>query len=133
MLSVDSGIELGLTVFVTSRRYRQTNSAQALKLGLGLGLGLGPDPDPDPDPDHRGRRCRSRAQARGNESPAFREHGLRGTDTCDMGLGAQTHVNETAMVAPWSQCPSQESVPIPREVPTLGKPRRAIAVEKCQH
>ena len=31
MLSVDPGIELGLTVFVTSRRYRQTNSAQALK------------------------------------------------------------------------------------------------------
>ena len=30
-LSVDPGIELGLTVFVTSRRYRQTNSAQALK------------------------------------------------------------------------------------------------------
>ena len=29
-LSVDPGIELGLTVFVTSRRYRQ--------LGLGLGL-----------------------------------------------------------------------------------------------
>ena len=29
--SVDPGIELGLTVFVTSRRYRQTNSAQALK------------------------------------------------------------------------------------------------------
>ena len=44
-MSVDPGIELGLTVFVTSRRYRQTNSAQALKetnrftrLGLGLGL-----------------------------------------------------------------------------------------------
>ena len=31
ILSVDPGIELGLTVFVTSRRYRQTNSAQALK------------------------------------------------------------------------------------------------------
>ena len=31
MLSVDPGIELGLTVLVTSRRYRQTNSAQALK------------------------------------------------------------------------------------------------------
>ena len=30
-MSVDLGIELGLTVFVTSRRYRQTNSAQALK------------------------------------------------------------------------------------------------------
>ena len=30
-LSIDPGIELGLTVFVTSRRYRQTNSAQALK------------------------------------------------------------------------------------------------------
>ena len=30
-LSVDPGIELGLTVLVTSRRYRQTNSAQALK------------------------------------------------------------------------------------------------------
>ena len=30
-MSVDPGIELGLTVFVTSRRYRQTNSAQALK------------------------------------------------------------------------------------------------------
>ena len=29
--SIDPGIELGLTVFVTSRRYRQTNSAQALK------------------------------------------------------------------------------------------------------
>ena len=31
VLSVDPGIELGLTVFVTSRRYRETNSAQALK------------------------------------------------------------------------------------------------------
>ena len=30
-LSVDPGIELGLRGFVTSRRYRQTNSAQALK------------------------------------------------------------------------------------------------------
>ena len=30
-MSVDPGIELGLTVLVTSRRYRQTNSAQALK------------------------------------------------------------------------------------------------------
>ena len=30
-LSVDLGIKLGLTVFVTSRRYRQTNSALALK------------------------------------------------------------------------------------------------------
>ena len=30
-VSLDPGIELGLTVFVTSRRYRQTNSAQALK------------------------------------------------------------------------------------------------------
>ena len=40
-LSVDPGIELGLTVLVTSRRYRQTNSAQALKeTGLGLGLGV---------------------------------------------------------------------------------------------
>ena len=29
-LSVDPGIELGLPVFVTSRRYRQTNSAQVL-------------------------------------------------------------------------------------------------------
>ena len=29
--SVDPGIELGLTVSVTSKRYRQTNSAQALK------------------------------------------------------------------------------------------------------
>ena len=44
-MSVDPGIELGLTVFVTLRRYCQTNSAQALKqtnrftqLGLGLGL-----------------------------------------------------------------------------------------------
>ena len=27
----DLGIELGLTVYVTSRRYRQTNSAQVLK------------------------------------------------------------------------------------------------------
>ena len=27
-LSVDPGIELGLTVLVTSRRYRQTNSAK---------------------------------------------------------------------------------------------------------
>ena len=31
-MSVDPGIELRLTVFVTSRRYRQTNSAQALKV-----------------------------------------------------------------------------------------------------
>ena len=31
VLSVDPGIELGLMVFVTSRRYHQTNSAQALK------------------------------------------------------------------------------------------------------
>ena len=31
LLSVDPGIELVMTVFVTSRRYRQTNSAQALK------------------------------------------------------------------------------------------------------
>ena len=30
-MSVDLRIELGLTVLVTSRRYRQTNSAQALK------------------------------------------------------------------------------------------------------
>ena len=29
--SIDPGIELGLTVSVTSSRYRQTNSAQALK------------------------------------------------------------------------------------------------------
>ena len=32
MLGVDPGIELGLTVFVTSRRYRQTNFAQALRV-----------------------------------------------------------------------------------------------------
>ena len=31
LLRVDLGIEVGLTVFVTSRRYRETNSAQALK------------------------------------------------------------------------------------------------------
>ena len=31
-MSVDPGIELGLTVFVTSRRYRQTNSAQVLRV-----------------------------------------------------------------------------------------------------
>ena len=31
VLSVDPGIELGLTVFVSLRRYRQTNTAQALK------------------------------------------------------------------------------------------------------
>ena len=37
------GIELGLTAFVTSRRYRQTNSAQALNIKLGLGSGLGLD------------------------------------------------------------------------------------------
>ena len=44
-LNVDPGIELGLTVFVTSKRYRRTNSAQVLKeTNLGLGLGLGPLP-----------------------------------------------------------------------------------------
>ena len=32
VLSVDPGTELGLTVFVTSRRYCQTNSAQALRV-----------------------------------------------------------------------------------------------------
>ena len=40
-----SGDRTWVTVFVTSRRYRQTNSAQALKetnrLGLGLGLWSG--------------------------------------------------------------------------------------------
>ena len=36
----DPGIELGLTVCVTSRRYRQTNSAQVLKETNRLGLGL---------------------------------------------------------------------------------------------
>ena len=38
MLSVDPGIELGLTVFVTSRRYRQTNSAQALRVRVRVGI-----------------------------------------------------------------------------------------------
>ena len=37
-LSVDPGIELGLTVCVTSRRYRQTNSAQALRTGVRFAL-----------------------------------------------------------------------------------------------
>ena len=31
-MSVDPGIELGLKVIVTSRRYRQTNSAQPLRV-----------------------------------------------------------------------------------------------------
>ena len=38
ILSVDPGIELGLTVCVTSRRYRQTNSSQALRVRVRGGI-----------------------------------------------------------------------------------------------
>ena len=48
ILSVDPGIELGLTVFVSSRRYRQTNSrstpsavgVRVLASGVGVGVGI---------------------------------------------------------------------------------------------
>ena len=37
----DPGIELGLTVCVASRRYRQTNSAQALRIRVRVGVRVG--------------------------------------------------------------------------------------------